>query len=320
MDDTRSALTAHRDRTDFGNALSNSSQDSPDVCASCQMSLPGDISSPNFKSSEDARPSRVIRPLRTLEHFHACIDQRESHEADSDVTFESHLDIDGSPIPQSSCHEHYVEYSSSPSPTISTAYSTLRNATIRTLSGEQLPRGHKSGPMYFGDSSIGYTIAYVFRLVDPLARGHHRFYAFLALAGYDSQRAVEACAIIWSFFEEIAKDIIETAEHVATKELTASESHSELEHITPASSFLAGPLSLEYDGFSRRATTNIRPNGIANLVGNPSFFCDLHVAFVRMLRDLGKRLGGLRVVPPVQHLSKIDDDDGMDALLDFDGT
>ena len=297
---------------EFGSVHSDSHQDSLDACASCQMSLPGDISSPNCRISEDGRSGQIIRPIRTLEQLHACMDQCENHEADSNMTFGSYLDIDDPPVPQPSCHKHYLEYNSSSSPAISTTYSALRNATIRTLSGEQLPRGHKSGPIYFGDSSIGYTIAYVFRLVDPLARGHHRFYAFLALAGYDSQRAIEACSMIWSFFEQIAKDVVETAEQVAAKKMTV-----ESEHLTPASSFLAGPLSLEYDGFSRRGTTNIRPNGIASLVGNPNFFCDLHVAFVGMLRDLGKRLGGLRIMPAVQRLPKIDDDDKMNTLLDF---
>ena len=299
----------------FGSVPSDSSQVCLDVCASCQMSLPDDIPSPNFITSGDAGSSQTMRSLRTLEQLYACTDQHEGHEVDRSMTFEP---SEGSPTPQSSCHRHYLEYSSSPSPAISTTYSTLRNATIRTLSGEQLPRGHKSGPMYFGDSSIGYTIAYVFRLVDPLARGHHRFYALLALAGYDSQRAVEACAKIWSFFEQIAKDVVETAEHVAATKMTSNESHSEPEHLAPSSSFLAGPLSLEYDGFSRRGTANIRPNGIANLVGNPNFFCDLHIAFVSVLRDLGKLLGGLRIVPAVHRWPRNGDDDGINAPHDFE--
>ena len=265
----------------------------------------------------EAKFVQHIRPLRTVEEFHACIDQCESQDDNGDAAFKSYLKINEPLLSHSSCHKHYLEYSSSSSPAISTTYSTLRNATIRTLSGEQLPRGHKSGPICFGDSSIGYTIAYVFRLVDPMARGHHRFYAFLALAGSDSERAVEACAIIWSFFERIAKSVVETAEHVAAKKTSALNSPSEVENITPISSFLAEPPGFDNDGFSRRGANNVRPNGIADLVGNPDFFCELHVTFVGMIRDLGKLLGGLRIIPIARHTCT-DDENGVSGLPDFD--
>ena len=286
------------------------------MCASCQMSIPDDVISLSMINSE-TKLTQNMRLLRTVEELHACTEQCERQD-DGNTTFKSYLHVNDFSVSQTPCHKHRLVYSSSPSPAISSTYSTLRNATIRTLSGEQLPRGHKSGPIYFGDASTGYTIAYVFRIMDPLARGHHRFYAFLALAGSDGQRAAAACACIWSLFEQIARNVVQTAEHVVAKKASTLSNPCEAENVIPISSFLARSLSVDQDGFSRRGTTNVRPNGIAELVGNPNFFCELHMTFVGMIRDLGKFLGGLQIMPAIRYTLDTDGGDRSSTQLDLE--
>lgn len=175
----------------------------------------------------------------------------------------------------------------------SDAFSTLRRATVRTLSGEQLPRGQTSGPLWFGDPTAGYTIAYVFRLADSHARGRQRYYALLALAGSDMQRAFEACMVIWNLFEQIAMHIVHMAEEVASR--SAEDAiPPDNGQITPISSFLTGR-TMDPDGFPRRSAAKVRANSIAELVDNENFFCELHMTFVGILQELGRSLGGIRV-------------------------
>ncbi|MCJ1442499.1 MAG: hypothetical protein MMC23_002995 [Stictis urceolatum] len=240
-------------------------------------------------------------PLRTREEVHICA----ASDSDSDDE-EGYLRFSPASVHTASsdlsCHNHRLDYVSSSSPFDSDSFSSLRRATVRTLSGEQLPRGQSSGPLWFGDPSAGYTIAYVFRLADMHARGRQRYYCLLALAGTDTQRAFEACTMIWALFEQIAMHIVRTAEEVAGRS-AVEDSPPDRGEITPISSFLTGR-TMDPDGFPRRGAANVRPNGIADLVDNENFFCELHMMFVGMLQELGRLLGGMRV-RPVEELAEL---------------
>ena len=263
-----------------------------DNCASCSISLPDQVF--ECQSDKVARGLKDRTPLRTREEVHACTNQYTQFDED-DIPLPSllpHNSFDSSNS-GSSCHTHNLEYVSSSSPAESESYSSLRRATIRTLSGEQLPRGQTSGPLWFGDPVAGYTIAYVFRLADSHARGRQRYYALLALAGFETQRAFEACTVIWTFFEQIAMNIVEAAEDVAARSII-DDSPPERGHVTPISSFLTGR-TMDPDGYPRRGAANVRANGIAELVDNDRFFCELHMMFVGILQDLGRVLGGLKI-------------------------
>lgn len=194
------------------------------------------------------------------------------------------------------CHSHILEYVSSANPAEPEVFSSLRRATVRTLSGEQLPRGHTSGPLWFGDSITGYTIAYIFRLEDEFARGGCRYYALLALAGSDTQRAFEACTLVWSLFEEIVTHIVQMASGVKVHDMFDRDS-AERSYITRPSSVLTTGRMSDSDGLIRRGPTRFRPNGLAELLNNDNFFCELHMIFTRMLQSLGKILGGMRIQP-----------------------
>ena len=268
-----------------------------DGCASCRASLPEEAVVDTLGGSVLLAKGKGDRPsLRTKEEVHACgLDHLDSSE-DSyrPPAGSSSFESTGS---ETSCHTHQLEYVSNSSPVESETFSTLRRATIRTLSGEQLPRGQTSGPLWFGDPEAGYTIAYVFRLADTHARGRQRYYALIALAGSDSKRAIEACPLLWSCFEQIAANVVEMAEEVATRESAEDDSPPQRGHVTPVSSFLTGR-ALDPDGYPRRGAANVRPNGITELVGDDRFFCELHMMFVGILQDLGQVLGGLKIVPP----------------------
>jgi hypothetical protein len=144
-------------------------------------------------------------------------------------------------------HTHHLQYVSTRQPTAPSSYSLLRRSCIRTLSCESLPRGSQSGPLYFGDPVAGYTIAYIFRLPDPRARGKRRMYALLALGGRDSWRVSTAYVMITKAFESIAGQIVAAADQVLERESAASAaSHSprpSSSNFEPFSSSLPSPLT-----------------------------------------------------------------------------
>lgn len=224
--------------------------------------------------------------MRTKEEVHVCVNQ----ELELDY---NDLQLHASPS-HSYCHSHEVEYVSNSTPVKADAFSSIRRATIRALSGEQLPRGQTSGPLFFGNHNVGYTAAYVFRLADIYARGRQRYYALLAQLGKDTKRALEASTLIWSSFENIAINIVRTAQEAASRnQAKEGAPASENERIKPMS-FLT-QRTMDPDGFPRCGVMNIKANGLVDLVDNDRFFCELHVMFVGMLQDLGKILGGLQI-------------------------
>lgn len=179
-------------------------------------------------------------------------------------------------------------------------YTLLRRASIRTLSCELLPRGLSSGPLSFGDSETGYTIAYVFRLPDPMARGKRRSYALVALAGKDASRAFRACPIIWRVFGRIASSIVSAAENHQEREKSREEQNTPStingRNYTPVSSFLTGR-ALDPDGQPRRVG-QIRARNLTEIVGNEYIFAELHAQFVALLQQLSSMFGGVRASDP----------------------
>lgn len=202
----------------------------------------------------------------------------------------------------SSCHTHILTYLSLHGPPNPNDYALLRQSSIRTLSCELLPRGLSSGPLCFGDSVAGYTIAYVFRLPDPMARGKRRSYALIALAGKDAGRAFRASPIIWRIFQRIAAGIVAAAEKHQEEEKVREEQAFRSSNAsavtgrhdyTPISSFLTGR-TLDANGNPRRAG-QIRARNLAEIVGNEYIFAELHAQFVTLLQQLGNMFGGVPI-------------------------
>lgn len=197
-----------------------------------------------------------------------------------------------------SCHNHILTYLSLKGPPNPADYALLRRSSIRTLSCELLPRGLSSGPLCFGDSNAGYTIAYIFRLPDPMARGKRRSYALVALAGKDARRAFRACPIIWRTFDRIATSIYTAAEKFQEEEKRRDEQNNAVNRpgnrqYTPVSSFLTGR-AVDPDGQLRRPG-QVKARNLTEIVGNPYLFAEIHGSFVALLQQLGSMFG----VPPI---------------------
>ncbi|CBF77177.1 folliculin domain-containing protein [Aspergillus nidulans FGSC A4] len=278
-----------------------------DTCASCSLTLPEDVSKqlpPGAPGTArgDGKGKNGSPVLRSREVVYSC---GTNHSDLDDSAHDAH--IHGS-LPDSlhsssvasdiSCHHHILTYLSLRGPPNPADYALLRRSSIRTLSCELLPRGLSSGPLCFGDSNAGYTIAYIFRLPDPMARGKRRSYALVALAGKDARRAFRACPIIWRAFDRIATSIYNAAEKFQEDEKRRDEQNNVANRpgnrqYTPVSSFLTGR-AVDPDGQLRRPG-QVRARNLTEIVGNTYLFAEIHGSFVALLQQLGSMFGA----PPV---------------------
>ncbi|KAB5575282.1 vesicle coat protein [Coniochaeta sp. 2T2.1] len=176
------------------------------------------------------------------------------------------------------------------------------------------------GPIFFGDPSAGYTTAYIFRIPDVHARGHKRVYAFLALSTHRERLAMKSFGFIAAAFRDLAAWIQRLAESEAERSaaspisavgspIVANPGYGGFVSQTDVSiaasqgaggasgggsSFLTGGMG----GMSRRmgagfggSGVSLKQRGLAELVGLPDFFIELHTRFVRLLLELGIELG-----------------------------
>ncbi|RDA84983.1 hypothetical protein CP532_3865 [Ophiocordyceps camponoti-leonardi (nom. inval.)] len=184
---------------------------------------------------------------------------------------------------------------------------------VTTLSPGSAATG---GAIFFGDAVAGYTTAYIFRIPDLHARGHKRVYAFLALSTHKERLAMKTFAMVSAAFRDLATWIQQLAEVEAERtresspmgsvwlngDWTPQPPVSALDTAAAAasvsasadragSSFLTGG-----SGFARRmggpgsASSSLRARGLAELVGQPDFFIELHGKFVRLLLEVGVAL------------------------------
>ncbi|KAF7562532.1 hypothetical protein G7046_g1613 [Stylonectria norvegica] len=176
-------------------------------------------------------------------------------------------------------------------------------AYVTTQSGGSAVSG---GSIFFGDALAGYTTAYIFRIPDVHARGHKRVYAFLALSTHRERLAMKTFAVVSSAFRDLATWIQQLAEAEAERAADASPIGSVMysggypPQQTPiessaapdrgASSFLTGG-----SGFTRRmggaaGASAPKARGLAEIVGHPDFFIELHKRFVHILFEVGVTL------------------------------
>lgn len=298
--------------------------DGGDTCASCSFILPEDINqklppgAPGAPTGDGKGQNGSSPVLRSREVVYSCGNHhgdyddsaRDTH-ASSDSMHSSSVASDAS----SSCHTHILTYLSLRGPPNPADYALLRRSSIRTLSCELLPRGLSSGPICFGDSVAGYTIAYIFRLSDPMARGKRRSYALVALAGKDAGRAFRACPVIWRAFGRIAAGIVHQAEKYQEEEKRREEEQNQDasraggRQYTPVSSFLTGR-ALDPDGQPRRLG-QIRARNLTEIVGKPYIFAEIHANLVALLQQLGSMFGGAPVSEEQFVCSTIRDDENL---------
>ncbi|KAA8647214.1 folliculin domain-containing protein [Aspergillus tanneri] len=269
-----------------------------DTCASCSLTLPENVSrklpAPPGAVKSDGKGTNSTPVLRSREVVYSC---GNSHADLSDSTHELHTHASlpdslhsSSVASDASCHTHILTYLSLRGPPNPADYALLRRSSIRTLSCELLPRGLSSGPLCFGDSNTGYTVAYIFRLPDPMARGKRRSYALVALAGKDGRKAFRASPVIWRAFGSIATGIVNSAESFQEEEKRREEQNSGPNRgpYTPVSSFLTGRTA-DPDGLRRPGP--VRARNLAEIVGNQYVFAEIHAHFVALLQQLGSMFG-----------------------------
>ncbi len=167
----------------------------------------------------------------------------------------------GAVMIRSRIHEH--TFLSTATPKTPLLYRRLRQSCLQSLSCEVLPT--RTGPMLFGsheegggnddEEENGYTIAYVFYLLDKRARGGKRWYALLYVA--PETQAVSAWTCVVRAFTLIADDLARRQED---EDVVAS--------------------SGELTGFLRSAASKSR--NLVDLAGD-SVFVDLHANFARVL-------------------------------------
>ncbi len=212
-------------------------------------------------------------------------------------------------------HDHYLDYTSTHEPLSPASFSIIRQSCLRTLSCETLPPSYtqftssptcpylntpfsagpststSGGPIFFGDPLAGYTTAYIFRIPDPNARGRRRVYALMALSTHRERVAMQTFSYLSSAFRDLAAWILSLAEAELDRSLDSPRSETGRDegsrHSTPTSSFLSGRSRIDggFKGMSLRA------RGLAEIVGLPDFFLELHARFVRLLVELRAVLG-----------------------------
>ena len=268
-------------------------------CESCTIYIPEDtwknapLGAPGSPRADGiGRNSSPI--LRSREALQIYGSPQYDSDADEEPTFhhQSSPDSFASDASASSSHKHTLTYISTSSPVDPATYSIVRNATVRTLSCELLPRGLTAGELSFGDPVNGYTIAYKFRLPDQHARGGYRQYALLALAS-NERRACQATTLIWTRFQNIAADMMARTEQAiqAAKGNDEENNEDSSSKLMPVSSFLTARMT-DPDGFPRQIS-GVRPKAryLSEMVGDETFFAELHLHFIALLRDLRWRLG-----------------------------
>jgi hypothetical protein len=182
------------------------------------------------------------------------------------------------------------------SPTVPSAQFVTTQSSGAAVSG---------GSIFFGDPLAGYTTAYIFRIPDVHARGHKRVYALMAVSTHPETVTVKAFAYITSVFQELAQWIQKCAEHEAETAREASPVGPPWHgfqpmgvHEPPAdrrssgNSFLSSGSGL---GLTRRMGGGgggfaPKARGLAELVGLPDIFIQLHRRFVTILLELSLRL------------------------------
>lgn len=281
------------------------------MCASCNFTVPQNVAeklpvgAPG--STKDGGKSTHGAPVLRSREF-VCLGRQQDLNSlaqsvssqESKVSPMNSLGSAATSAHDDDCHDHALTYLTTKSPHSADSYAQLRASVIRALSFEVLPKGLSEGPLCFGDSNSGYTIAYVFRLTDPKARGKRRAYAFVALAGHDSHRAFKACPTLWNAFSTMSAVIEQTAQKHQEEEerkLCKQRRESAEKETAGNSNSIASYLTYRWvdpDGHPRRAG-QAQPRNLADIVGDENIFAVLHQYFVAVLRVLGDQLGGLPV-------------------------
>ncbi|KAI9641304.1 hypothetical protein NHQ30_010106 [Ciborinia camelliae] len=246
---------------------------------------------PSVKTSETSPTTYTTREFLSHNHF---VDFTSTHEPLQPTSFSI---IRQSCLRTLSCET--LPPSSNPTPNTTPSSPFISSFSSHLTSSTTTSSG---GPIFFGDPMAGYTTAYIFRIPDPTARGRRRVYALIALSTHKERMAMRT----FSFLDAAFRDLADWISRLADEELARSESvlrsprptdersgngngHSNSAFgvggttTTPTSSFLRGG-NRGSDG--RMVGASLKGRGLAELVGLPDFFIELHSRFVRLLAEI----------------------------------
>lgn len=164
-------------------------------------------------------------------------------------------------------------------PTSPFANSASANSASTSLSG---------GPILFGDPVAGYTTAYIFRVPDPSARGKRRSYALMAISTHREHIAMQVFSYVAAAFRELGAWIQNLAE--VELERTTGSPHPDRNPGANKGSNTSPFLTGRRESDSRFVQLGPKEKGLAELVGLPDFFLELHIRFVRLLIEIGLKL------------------------------
>ena len=177
-----------------------------------------------------------------------------------------------------SYHIHNHNYVTTSNPINPNIYTFFRKLVLRTLTGEELPRGLTQGKFAFDDSADRTMAVYRFKLYDPMARGKYRQYALIALVGNSNSGAFKAVAHIWERFEAIAAWITRKVGAANEKLEQAENLRNEGEEYIPLS-------------FLTQKARGVKMRGLTEMTDDPKFFAALHVKFIGVLKELREKCG-----------------------------
>ncbi|XP_063444836.1 folliculin-like [Mytilus trossulus] len=170
-----------------------------------------------------------------------------------------------------------ISYISSkyPNPTQPEIYSLVRNACLRSLSGEVCPGNE--GAIFFGNDQQGHVLSYTFQLKDNLARGFQRKYSIIVMM-MDKIYLLNS----WPFLVPHLKLLIENLQEKAGKVYESEQSKCPQRAVRLKSS-MAG-------NFLQQRGGNNPARSITELTKDKNIFKILHVAFVWILKACSNRI------------------------------
>ena len=255
-------------------------------CVACSIFAPESIANnlpkgcPGSKKADGANRygSPIMRSAERKQVWEE--DTQFSSEDEGADTYNKHSSPESYPsgTTSSAYHTHTHNYITTSNPINPNIYTFFRKLVLRTLTGEELPRGLTSGKFAFDDSADRTTVVYRFRLYDEYARGKYRQYALIALAGNGNRSAFKAVAHIWERFELIADWITRKVDDANGKS-EAEKKRKEDQGYTDERSFLT----------ATRARDRMRMRGLNEMTGDETFFAALHVQFIGLLRELREK-------------------------------
>lgn len=187
-----------------------------------------------------------------------------------------------------------ISYISSkyPNPTQPEIYSLVRNACLRSLSGEACPGGE--GPIFFGNDQQGHVLSYTFQLKDSHARGFQRKYSIIVMM-MDKIYLLNS----WPFLVPHLKIVVD---HLQTK---ACKVYDDEQSKCPQRAYRLTS-SINPGNFLQQRGGNKPSRSLLELTLDKNIFKILHVAFVWILKACSNRITETLLEGPPTEDSMID--------------